>query len=67
MRQEETSPELRTRVFASFMASLTVVVPFSVLAAGLPVDVAGLTLGTATLAVAVVRSRAIRELEPARE
>ena len=42
LRQERTPPELRGRVFASYMASLTLVVPPAMLAAGLAVEAVGL-------------------------
>jgi MFS family permease len=51
VRQERTPPELRGRVFATFMASLTFVVPPATLAAGLLIDVAGLRATVAVLAV----------------
>ncbi|MDQ3994082.1 MAG: MFS transporter [Actinomycetota bacterium] len=69
VRQERTPTELRARVFATFMASLAAVVPLSVLAAGLAVELAGLrsvvvviAAGNALLAVVVITSRAVREL-----
>ena len=52
VRQERTPPELRGRVFATFMASLTLVVPPATLAAGLLVDAAGLRATVAALALA---------------
>ncbi len=51
VRQERTPPELRGRVFATFMASLTFVVPPATLAAGLLIDAAGLRATVAVLAV----------------
>ena len=52
VRQERTPAELHGRVFATFMASLTLVVPPATLAAGLLVDAAGLRATVAALAVA---------------
>jgi MFS family permease len=51
VRQERTPPELRGRVFATFMASLTFVVPPATLGAGLLIAAAGLRATVAVLAV----------------
>ena len=51
VRQERTPAELRSRVFATFMVSLTLVVPPATLAAALLVDAAGLRATVAVLAV----------------
>ena len=69
VRQERTPAELRGRVFATFMASLTLVVPPATLAAGFVVEAAGLraalvafAAGNAVLAAFVLASRVRREL-----
>ena len=69
VRQEETPPELRARVFSLFMASLAIVVPLAVLPAGLLVETAGLraalvmfAVGNAVLALAVVASPSARRV-----
>ena len=69
VRQEQTPSELRTRVFATFMASLTLAVPPATLAAGLLVQAGSLrtlvlacAVGNALLAAAAVTSRASRRL-----
>lgn len=69
VRQEETPPELRGRVFALFMASLAIVVPLAVLPAGLLVEAAGLraaliafAVGNAVLALVVVASPSARRV-----
>ena len=69
VRQERTPAELRGRVFATFMASLMLVVPPATLAAGFLVEAAGLraalvafAAGNAILATFVLASRAGREL-----
>ena len=69
VRQERTPPELRGRVFATFMASLTFVVPPAALAAALLVEAAGLrttvavlTVGNAALTVWVLAGRAWRSI-----
>jgi MFS family permease len=62
VRQEHTPAELRGRVFATFMASITATVPPAMLIAGLVVEAAGLraafvclTLGNAALTAAAFR------------
>jgi MFS family permease len=69
VRQERTPAELRGRVFSTFTASLTFVVPPAVLAAGLVVDAVGLRAAVALLAagnvvlgIVAIRSRAGRDL-----
>lgn len=69
IRQEHTPPELRGRVFASYMASLTLAVPPAVLAGGLLVEALGLRAGFAVFAAAnavlqayAIAMRAAREL-----
>jgi hypothetical protein len=52
VRQERTPPELRARVFATVMATLTAVVPLGVLMAGVAVEIVGLGAALAAFAVA---------------
>ena len=74
VRQERTPPELRARVFATFMASLTAVVAPAVLAAALLIDAVGLrsalvafTVGNAALALYALAGRARTLVTPPRE
>jgi MFS family permease len=69
VRQERTPPQLRARVFATFMASLAFAVPPATLLAGLLVDAAGLRItlaaiatGNAALALFVLAARLDRRL-----
>jgi MFS family permease len=50
IRQERTPPELRARVFATFMAALTIAAPIGVIVAGFLVEAMGLRPGMLTLA-----------------
>jgi MFS family permease len=52
IRQERTPPHLRARVFATYMAALTLVAPIGALAAGLLVEEMGLRPTILTVAVA---------------
>jgi MFS family permease len=72
VRQERTPAELRGRVFATFMASLTVVVAPAVLAAGFLLEAAGLratilafAAGNTALALYAVAGRARADVTPA--
>jgi MFS family permease len=66
VRQEQTPPELRGRVFATFMASVTAAVPPAMVVAGLVVDAYGLQTAFVVFAAgnALLSALAIKYARP---
>lgn len=69
IRQEQTPPRLRARVFSTFIAAQAIVIPVGVLGAGVLIEAGGLRAvlaafagGNAVLAFAALRAPALRRL-----
>jgi MFS family permease len=59
IRQERTPPHLRARVFATYMAALTLVAPIGAIAAGFLVESLGLRTAIIVVAIANAADAAI--------